>query len=87
MDLPVLFGGFFNVEVVVEKCMWPPWDCPVSREGCGAGQLTMDEGIVNHIAREDAVVRCKHFKVKFGWQYRAGDTAWAVCQSPMSTYG
>ena len=70
-----------------EERMRPPWDCPVGREGCGAGQLAMDERIVNHIAREDAVVLCKHFKVKFGWQYRAGDTAWAVLPIPKEHVG
>ena len=50
LDLAVLLGGLLNVEMEGEECMWPPWDCPVSCEGGGAGQRGVNEGIVNHIA-------------------------------------
>ena len=59
-----------------KECVWSPWDCPVCCEGSGACQRAVDEGIVNHIARECAVVWCKYFKMELGGQHRAGD--WAV---------
>ena len=51
LDLPVLFGGYFDVEVERQEGMWPPWDRPVRGECCGTSYCASGHNL-SHCQRE-----------------------------------
>ena len=71
----MLFGGCFNVEIEREEGVWPPWNCPVSCESSGASKSVVHEGVVNNVARRNAMVRGKDLEVELGGKHCAGDAS------------
>ena len=49
LDLAVLTSGCLNVKGQGEQCMWSPRDGPVSGQSSGAGQLIMQQPIIQDI--------------------------------------
>ena len=82
MRLSKFLGGSFKVQPECQEGVRPPGDCPVGGEGCCRCQGIAKEGVVKHIAGEDAVIGCFDIEVELGRKHRAGKAARMVLPVP-----